>query len=1401
MGPEVGSLPVTAEPQEGFCPMKHSSLRSIRFSAALSVGVALLAALALPRSTEADDRDLLRSRNSRPYVFAIIDTSSSMNRRPIGPTAIASIDDPQSRLYLAKSALYEVVSDEELQRNAIFGWAHFNYENYFAKRKHFVYTRTSDSAAPAWFSELPWPVPGEPLFFGDPVSIDGGDANYRSCSLPDNNQNDSDRLRRLNYFPKLGSSFNQPMQMVSFINGNDWQINLGVPTSGTIGAPSADGRVSIPVTVIKGCAGSPTPDRIFTDTLVVEPLFVDADGDGNLIPGFEAPGAGGPLQLPSSFVANRFSGQNFGLGGLDDRSSISACSSTTQLDVTDAAGVLSSDLSYPRYDDPLNRGNAFARGDLIPWDWVNYQNRFDADGVKIPPPPGFERTAAEEILARLAPNTVVDGEAVLDADGKKIPDFRVARYFDHDAPLIGNYKMPLRSQFANNPPIAAGGGTPLAGVLEDFGEWFDAWEAVAELPAADGGDPNYECRQRFVILLTDGQESCGGDPAAAASALLGKKVKTFVIGFGDGLTGRLDDIADAGGTGSHDTNGNGIPDCAEYFPEDDDNNGVVDCVEEGAPVAEDRDELVRVLKRLVGATGEQTGAATFSAGGVPAQNSFSPFSAYFGNFFPIQGSSTWHGRVSHFVRPLSQAFQAVIDPLAADRCEERNELFCLAWEANSVMLGLDSGNDQVPSQAEIDAGDLRLGLLPSQRRVLYTIEPGVDGRVGLASRMFEPATGAALRLDLIDGLGYPLNEPDVDSKIDNVVARTLVEKASPNSFVGSRILGDSLHAQSTLVGGPSRTLYLRDEVRDEDRSDGYKEFFDKHRTRRRMLYVPANDGQIHAIDAGNFSEEQAPPDEPPYRTPFDLGTGQEVFSYIPRLMLPHVRRLTETTDHELGIDDTPVRDDFFIDPRHDGIPTVTEREWRTVLVGGLREGGSGYYALDVTQPDKLVESSENPDLLIPQTTASYVPTCITSYNEADCGPVEFPKMLWEFQDLDGNGVPRDDDANQGNDLGFTWSTPNTGRIRVNTGTVADPVIESRYVAIFGGGMDPQDPRVGNFIYIVDIETGKAIYKRPVLGAVPSAPAAVDADLDTYIDTVYVGTLAGYMYKIDLSRPQQLLADVGAPIISSPAWDPFPIYDTTGKQVFIPPAVVYSRDHNAYLLSFGTGDRENIFAREEPGIEGRYVTLLDTYTRPIVGVPAGQNGPEHDDKATDTMVPITNETNLVSFSSTGGASLSPDLISGGGYVITLAQHERLISRPFALSGLLVFSTFIPDTTGPAGDSCAGAGSSNVYSLLITNGNAISGTDRFRTVDGFVSAPFGSPSSRPTTDKDLGGEGAGTAAERARIADIRSTLMSLMPATCRFNNLNIELRAVRSDTGFEYVAEVPVCTQVRNWKDVL
>ena len=133
-----------------------------------------------------------------------------------------------------------------------------------------------------------------------------------------------------------------------------------------------------------------------------------------------------------------------------------------------------------------------------------------------------------------------------------------------------------------DPEIHADLGTPLASSLDSMREWLTTASSSTgpnSGPLQTGhafSDARASCRQYSVILLTDGDESCNGDPPAAATALRQtctnggtwdatdgrceingsptgtSSVSVYVIGFGVSAQQRtrLNAIAAAGGTGT-----------------------------------------------------------------------------------------------------------------------------------------------------------------------------------------------------------------------------------------------------------------------------------------------------------------------------------------------------------------------------------------------------------------------------------------------------------------------------------------------------------------------------------------------------------------------------------------------------------------------------------------------------------------------------------------------------------------------------------------------------------------------------------------------------------------------------------------------------------------------------------
>ncbi|HEY6146764.1 MAG TPA: PilC/PilY family type IV pilus protein, partial [Thermoanaerobaculia bacterium] len=289
-------------------------------------------------------------------------------------------------------------------------------------------------------------------------------------------------------------------------------------------------------------------------------------------------------------------------------------------------------------------------------------------------------------------------------------------------------------------------------------------------------------------------------------------------------------------------------------------------------------------------------------------------------------------------------------------------------------------------------------------------------------------------------------------------------EATPHGYAHK--LGDIFHSAPFILDRPRYFSYLAQDLTPRA-GQSYTSFASLHSKRRRVSFVGANDGFLHAFDAGVWDRD------PSFAGTFDLGTGREIFAYSPKPVLKSASKLIDFPPQpQYMVDGSMFTADVFIGTAHGGSPNNAQRTWRTVLVGTLRQGGRYVYALDVTQPDQVDAAG------VKTAAKDSSPDCIDGGGTCSS---KYPNVLWELTDscvLDAAtclGVPA---------IGETWSTPVVGRIKLVNGVS----YEDHYVAIFGGGNDPTytpgSPLIlaganatkGRAIYVVDIETGKVLYK-------------------------------------------------------------------------------------------------------------------------------------------------------------------------------------------------------------------------------------------------------------------------------------------------------------------------------------
>src|SRR5207244_1403210 len=85
--------------------------------------------------------------------------------------------------------------------------------------------------------------------------------------------------------------------------------------------------------------------------------------------------------------------------------------------------------------------------------------------------------------------------------------------------------------------------------------------------------------------------------------------------------------------------------------------------------------------------------------------------------------------------------------------------------------------------------------------------------------------------------------------------------------------------------------------------DGYEKYWNDHETRKRIVLVGANDGMLHAFDAGS------PTTNPPTlnanigfrQVVYDSGTGNELWAFVPPDQLPRLW-LMMRDGHQLYMD-------------------------------------------------------------------------------------------------------------------------------------------------------------------------------------------------------------------------------------------------------------------------------------------------------------------------------------------------------------------------------------------------------------------------------------------------------------------------------------------------------------------
>ena len=247
--------------------------------------------------------------------------------------------------------------------------------------------------------------------------------------------------------------------------------------------------------------------------------------------------------------------------------------------------------------------------------------------------------------------------------------------------------------------------------------------------------------------------------------------------------------------------------------------------------------------------------------------------------------------------------------------------------------------------------------------------------------------------------------------------------------VRQSLLGDTFHSDLVYVGAPVGSLSSANSKTEAyfRNANGYAAFKDTHKDRPDRLYVGANDGMLHAFDK-------------------DLN---ELWAFIPPSMLPTLRGLvgeSGKSNTKWLVDGPIIVKDVYIN---------ATSEWKTLLVGGLGWGGTGYYVLDIT------------DAWDPQ-------HLFTIDNDVKNKQVSYYSASGYKTTYDYAAAPDNMDYSG---LGKTWARPSIILLPYSQGTT-----EQRYVMVFGAGYaGGTSTGLGNYVYVLDFEPSSTTFSDPVTG--------------------------------------------------------------------------------------------------------------------------------------------------------------------------------------------------------------------------------------------------------------------------------------------------------------------------------
>ena len=400
------------------------------------------------------------------------------------------------------------------------------------------------------------------------------------------------------------------------------------------------------------------------------------------------------------------------------------------------------------------------------------------------------------------------------------------------------------------------------------------------------------------------------------------------------------------------------------------------------------------------------------------------------------------------------------------------------------------------------------------------------------------------------------------------------------------------------------------------------------------VFFGANDGMLHAVKDQTTSAGGV-----------ETHFGTEAWGFVPPNQLSQLKNLIEGVSHSFYVDATPKI--YFSDANGDGIKDSGDQ---VILISGQRKGGDVYFALDITDP-------------------------------------EVPIYLWK---VDGTTL---------SGLGESWSEATFGVVKTSDAdTVGTPVM-------FIGGGYSADNSLGKAIFAIRISDGAVVPQwqwytghnmaidSDITACIPSSINAIDEDSNGFIDKLYVGDMAGKIFRVgsfvDAATQDPLIFPLCDENINN--WKAQIVFNANDadRKFYYPPRVTLEKGYD--LVFAGTGDRED--ACNTSSALDKILAFKDYHATT---------------NASGTPVPVT----LADLVNTTSSTATPPVLDGpagdvdtnghidNGWYFNMETGEKILAEGAVFYKTVYMTSFLPNS-----DPCLPGGGARLYALGYKTGQPV------------------------------------------------------------------------------------------------